>query len=153
MEENKLSVQEQFDKSYKIVANKIEHAEDPNKSWAKMPTGTRRMKAKRKLAYAYVDVELFKKFMTNENHNTLLQRTRSTQLSDALKMVEMFLDKHKPGTDSKSGLTDGVLRYAHAIKNKQYIEKLKKINQYDPNYKEKKDAGNTRNADTVETKN
>ena len=138
MDQKKLSVEERFDKSYNIVKSRIDHAENPNKSWRTMPAGKQKMKAKRKLAYAYVDAQLFKEFIENQESNQMLRNTRLSQLATALEMINAFLEKNRPGDDGKTGLTEGTLRDVRRDKYEKYMQELRENGKYEERQKETK---------------
>tara|TARA_B110000003_G_C16488101_1_gene472335 strand:+ start:250 stop:690 length:441 start_codon:yes stop_codon:yes gene_type:complete len=144
MPKERLSVMQQFEKSFTIVKSKIENAMKANPSWDRMESERRKVKAKRKLAYAYVDVENFKTFI-KQNESLTLEKPQS--VTEASRMIEEFLTKNR------ANVTQGLLNYVHKVKYDKYMKELRDRDDYDRDHKSKQaqQAKDTQRSNALET--
>ena len=135
---------QQFEKSFTIVKSKIENAMKANPSWDRMESERRKVKAKRKLAYAYVDVENFKTFI-KQNESLTLEKPQS--VTEASRMIEEFLTKNR------ANVTQGLLNYVHKVKYDKYMKELRDRDDYDRDHKSKQaqQAKDTQRSNALET--
>ena len=143
MAKERLPVLEQFQKSFLIVQDKIENAKNANPSWEEMESGRRNVKAKRKLAYAYVDVENFKTFIEK---NASLTQEDPQSVTAASTMIDDFLTKNR------KNVTQGLLNYVHRVKYDKYMKELEERGEYKPGHKSKQaqSAKDTQRSNAVE---
>ena len=135
---------QQFEKSFTIVKSKIENAMKANPSWDGMEPGRRKVKAERKLAYAYVDVQNFKTFI-EQNESLTLEKPQS--VTEASRMIQEFL------TNNEKNVTQGLLNYVHKVKYDKYMKELTDRDDYDRDHKSKQaqQAKDTQRSNAVET--
>lgn len=144
MQKERLSVPEQFEKSFTIVKSKIENAIKANPSWDGMEYERRNVKAKRKLAYAYVDVENFKTFI---DENASLTQENPQSVTEASTMIQEFL------TNNRKNVTQRLLNYVHKVKYDKYMKELRDRGEYKPGHKSKQaqQAKDTQRSNALET--
>ena len=135
---------EQFEKSFTIVKSKIENANNANPSWEGMESARRKVKAKRKLAYAYVDVENFKTFI-EQNESLTLEKPQS--VTEASTMIQEFI------TENEKNVTQSLLNYVHKVKYDKYMKELTDRDDYDRDHKSKQaqQAKDTQRSNALET--